>query len=137
MYRLINFIFLIFFPTIVFANSIEVEITKNDSFNPQILHLNIGDEVEWIQLSNGHNVEFLAAPAEVILPVKSRINETFLYKFNVPGIYLYGCTPHMEMGMVGLIIVDKNHQNLDDIKEIQISNVTDGIVKKLLNLLSK
>ena len=137
MFRLINFIFFILFPSLVFANTIKVEITKNDSFNPQILHLNIGDEVEWIPVGNGHNVEFLAVPEEVLIPIKSRINEIFLYKFNVPGIYFYGCTPHMEMGMVGLIIVGKNYHNLEDIKKIQISNVTNGVLKKLLNLISK
>ena len=137
MFRLTNFIFFILFPSLVFANTIKVEITKNDSFNPQILHLNIGDEVEWIPVGNGHNVEFLAVPEEVLIPIKSRINEIFLYKFNVPGIYFYGCTPHMEMGMVGLIIVGKNYHNLEDIKKIQISNVTNGVLKKLLNLISK
>ena len=137
MYRLINFIFLIFFPSLVFANTIKVEITKNDSFNPPIIHLNIGDEVEWTPLSNGHNVELLAVPEGVIIPEKSRINEIFSLKFNVPGLYLYGCTPHLEMGMIGLIIVDKNYQNLNEVQETQISNVTNSILKKMLNSLDQ
>ena len=137
MYRLINFIFLIFFPSLVFSNTIKVEITKNDSFNPPIIHLNIGDEVEWTPLSNGHNVELLAVPEGVIIPEKSRINEIFSLKFNVPGLYLYGCTPHLEMGMIGLIIVDKNYQNLNEVQQTQISNVTNSILKKMLNSLDQ
>ena len=131
--RLIILLLIISAPKIVFGETFYVKFTKNDSYSPKVIHIEIGDVIEWIPLNNGHNVEFIAVPKEVSLPIKSKINKHYTYKFNYPGIYLYGCSPHMEMGMIGIIIVNNNYSNLDEIKKIKISNVTNSVLQKLLN----
>ena len=35
--------------------------------------------------------------------------------------------------MIGVIIVNNNYSNLDEVKKIKISNVTNSVLQKLLN----
>ena len=125
--------FIILIPKFFFGETFKIEITKNDSYSPKIIQLEIGDIIEWVPQNDGHNVEFILAPREVSLPIKSKINKPFLYKFIFPGVYLYGCTPHMEMGMIGVVVVNKNYHNLDEIKKVKISNVTNSVLQKILD----
>jgi hypothetical protein len=36
--------------------------------------------------------------------------------FSTPGIYLYQCSPHAAMGMIGLIIVGGDTSNMEAVK---------------------
>ena len=56
------------------------------------------------------------------LPEKSGFNSFYKVNFDLPGVYLYHCTPHGNMGMLGLVIVGNNFHNLKDIEKIH--NVT-------------
>ena len=39
---------------------------------------------------------------------ESKISKDANYTFNKPGVYLYQCTPHKAMGMIGIVVVDND-----------------------------
>ena len=103
-----------------FAKTIQIEFTEDDSYSIEVAHINIGDTIEWLPKNEGHNVEFFAGPNMNSLPLTSEIDEIHSVVFKVPGVYLYGCTPHADMGMLGLIVVGNDLHNLEAIKSIQL-----------------
>ena len=113
------------------AETIQIEFTKNDSYSIEVSHIDIGDRIDWLPKSEGHNVEFLAGPNMDELPPNSQMNQFHSVVFRVPGIYLYGCTPHLNMGMLGLIIVGNDIHNLDQIKKIELSHVATSVLERL------
>jgi pseudoazurin len=66
---------------------------------------------------------------------KSKISKDANYKFTKPGVYLYQCTPHKAMGMIGLIIVGNDKSNLDKIKKVKVYGKSKKILKSLLKTL--
>ena len=123
---------------IVFANSnavlakiIKIEFTEFDTYSLEIIHINVGDTVEWVPTNEGHNVEFIITPKMVSLPEKSKMNEPHSMIFQEAGIYVYGCTPHLNTGMLGLIVVGNDFHNIEDINEIKLSPVADSVLKRL------
>ena len=90
--------------------------------------------ITWLPKNEGHNVEFLAGPKINSLPTKSEIDKFHSVVFKVPGVYLYGCTPHRNMGMLGLIIVGNDFHNLEKIKNIQLSHVATSVLKRLIRI---
>ncbi len=81
-------------------------------------------------------MEFLAGPHLDLLPNRSKINTFHSVIFNVPGVYLYGCTPHPNMGMLGLVVVDNNFENIADIKKTELSPVASSVLNNLLEEIS-
>ena len=71
-------------------------------FSEKIARVNIGDTVFWTARSKGHNVEFIIKNGvpEGVKKFKSKLNKDTNFKFTVPGIYAYWCTPHKSMGTV-------------------------------------
>lgn len=90
-------------------------------FEPEEIEVSVGDTVEWIARSEGHNVTSHpdASPKcenpEGAEPFTSyegdshfaimEVGETFTHEFTVPGEYVYVCTPHAGQGMVGTVVV--------------------------------
>ena len=133
--KLVNITVLLF--TIVvssksFGGTIQIEFTENDSYNPEVVRVNIGDTIKWLPESEGHNVEFFAGPDMDSLPKKSEIDEFHSIIFEIPGVYLYGCTPHANMGMLGLIIVGNDFHNIEKIKKIKLSRIASSVLKRLI-----
>ena len=116
------------------AETIKIEFTEDDSYSIEVAHIDVGDTIEWLPKNEGHNVEFLAGPKINSLPTKSGIDKFHSVFFKVPGIYLYGCTPHRNMGMLGLIIVGNDFHNLEKIKNIQLSHVATSVLKRLIRI---
>lgn len=89
----------------------------NNLYKPGLVRINKGDTVKWIATSPGHNVAFVqnAVPAGVAL-FSSGFAKEIVYKFDKPGLYLYKCTPHLGMGMVGLVIVGNDKSNIAAVK---------------------
>ena len=54
-------------------------------------------------------------------------------KFETPGIYLYVCSPHSIMGMIGLVVVGDNTSNKLDIANYDIGGRANKKLKKLLS----
>ena len=116
------------------AETIKIEFTEDDSYSIEVAHIDVGDTIEWLPKNEGHNVEFLAGPKMNSLPTKSEIDEVHSVVFTVPGVYLYGCTPHRNMGMLGLIIVGNDFHNLEKIKNIELPLVATSVLKRLIRI---
>jgi pseudoazurin len=106
------------------AAEIKVEMLNRDkaanlsnAFKPGLVKVNVGDTVKWVATSPGHNVAFVqgGVPAGVAL-FSSGFQKEITFKFEKPGIYLYKCTPHLGLGMVGLVVVGGNTSNLAAVK---------------------
>ena len=119
------------------AETIQILFTEDDSYSIEVAHIAVGDTIKWLPKNEGHNVEFIAGPEMHSLPAKSEINEVHTVIFKVPGVYLYGCTPHMNMGMLGLIIVGNDFHNLEKIKQIPLSRVATSVRDRLIGIAIK
>ena len=113
------------------AKVIKIEFTEFDTYSLEIIHINVGDTVEWLPTHEGHNVEFIITPKMVSLPKKSEMNEFYSMIFQKAGIYVYGCTPHLNTGMLGLIVVGNDFHNIEDINGIKLSPVATSVLKRL------
>ena len=75
-------------------------------YSKKIVKIEIGDTVFWKAKTRGHNVEFIKGGVpEGVDKFKSKFNKDTEYKFTIPGIYAYWCTPHKTMGMIGFVVV--------------------------------
>ena len=119
---------------LVNAETIQIEFTQNDTYSVEVAHINVGDKIEWLPKNKGHNVEFLAGPDMSSLPPKSKLNLIHSVTFELPGLYLYQCTPHGNMGMLGLVVVENDFHNLQDINEIKLSRVASSVLKRLTEI---
>ena len=119
---------------VVLAETIQIEFTENDSYSIEVARIEVGDTIEWLPKNKGHNVEFLAGPKMDLLPKKSNIDEVHSVVFKIPGVYLYRCTPHGNMGMLGLIIVGNDFHNIEKVKEIELSRVASSVLKRLISI---
>ena len=122
---LITTFILLFFTSNSFAKDVTIEMLnklgkESMVYSKKIARVNVGDVVTWLATSKGHNVEFIkdGVPAGVD-KFKSKFNKDVSYKFTIPGIYAYWCTPHKSMGMIGFVVVGNNKSNIDDIKKIR------------------
>ena len=113
------------------AKVTKIEFTAYDTYSLEIIHINVGDSVKWLPTNAGHNVEFIMTPTMAYLPEKSKMNEPYSMIFQEAGIYVYGCTPHLNTGMLGLIVVGKDFHNIEDINEIKLSPVANSVLKRL------
>ena len=100
-------------------------------YSEKVISIKVNDEVTWKSVDKGHNVEFIGMPKGV-KKFKSKINKDVEYDFKVPGIYLYQCTPHKAMGMIGLVIVGNDKSNLEQIKKVKLRGKSKKVFKELL-----
>ena len=114
------------------AEVIQIEFTQFDTFSIEVANIGVGDTVEWLPKNKGHNVEFLAGPDMADLPPKSNMNEFHSVRFEKQGVYLYGCTPHLNMGMLGLIVVGNDLRNIDEIGNTNLPNVAKSVLMSLI-----
>ena len=129
---LFSVITLLIIPKVASVETIQIEFTENDSYSIEVANINVGDTIEWLPKNEGHNVEFLAGPEMALLPTKSEINKAYSIVFKVPGVYLYGCTPHANMGMLGLIIVNNDFHNIEKVKKTPLSPVAHSVLERLI-----
>lgn len=73
-------------------------------YSEEIARISAGDTITWLPASKGHNVQFVLVP-DGAEKVKSKIGDEFSYTFEQEGVYLYVCTPHATMGMIGVVMV--------------------------------
>ena len=117
----------------VYSKTIQIDFTPYETYSIEVAHIDVGDTIEWLPNAD-HNVEFLGGPDMNSLPEKSKFNVSYSVNFNTPGVYLYQCTPHGNMGMLGLVIVGNNFNNLKDIEEIKLSPVAKSVLQKLIKI---
>ena len=105
-------------------------------FSEKVVKINVGDTVFWKATDKGHNVEFIkGGTPEGVEKFKSKYNIDTEYKFTIPGIYAYWCTPHKGMGMIGFVVVGGDKSNLDSIKAIRFMGKSKKIAPELINSL--
>ena len=75
---------------------------------------------------------FFAGPDMTSLPESSEMDADYSVVFNRSGMYLYGCTPHANNGMIGLIVVGNDFHNLNVIKQVRLSSVAKSVLDRLL-----
>ena len=105
-------------------------------YSKKIVRINVGDTVIWKATDKGHNVEFIKGGVpEGVEKFKSKFNKDTEYKFSIPGIYAYWCTPHKNMGMIGFVVVGEDKSNLEDIKKLKFTAKSKKIAPELINSL--
>ena len=137
---LISFTFILFTTNSMAANETVEMLNKlgKDSmvYSKKIVRINVGDTVFWKATDKGHNVEFIKGGIPVgVEKFKSKFNKDTEYKFSVPGIYAYWCTPHKNMGMIGFVVVGDDKSNLEEIKKLRFSGKSKKLAKELFNSL--
>ena len=124
-------IYLLIISNTVYSKTIQIDFTPYETYSIEVAHIDVGDTIQWLP-NVDHNVEFIGGPDMNSLPEKSKFNVSYSVNFNTPGVYLYHCTPHGNMGMLGLVIVGNNFNNLKDIEEIELSSVAKSVLQKLI-----
>ena len=107
-------------------------------FSKKIVYIDSGDTVFWKATDKSHNIEFVkgAVPAGVEA-FKSKLNQNTEYKFSIPGIYAYWCTPHKTMGMIGFVIVGNDLSNFNEVAKAKFLGKSRKIAKTILEQINK
>tara|TARA_Y100001958_G_C20656940_1_gene182390 strand:+ start:20 stop:436 length:417 start_codon:yes stop_codon:yes gene_type:complete len=132
--KIIYLLFFLLLSLNIYAGTIQIEFTADDSYSVEVAKIDVGDTIEWLPKNEGHNVEFLGGPDLNSLPKKSDLNAFYSVTFNLPGIYLYHCTPHGNMGMLGLIVVGNDFHNLEDIEGIELSHLAKSVLERFIRI---
>ncbi len=86
-------------------------------FEPSVLSVSKGDTVKFEATDMAHNSAsvrgMIPAGAE---PWSGKMSEDISVTFDTEGVYVYECTPHKMMAMVGVIKVGSAN-NIDDVKK--------------------
>ena len=99
--------------TSAFADNATVEMWNKDPdnkkrkmvFSQEIVTIDVGESVTWLATDKGHNVQMIDGPDGFKLPGKSKVSKDITLTFDTPGVYVYVCTPHATMGMIGIVVV--------------------------------
>ena len=103
-------------------------------YSADIARVESGTTITWIPTSKGHNVHFIAGPDGWDLPKKSKNNKEVSITFDIPGVYLYQCTPHATMGMIALVIVEEGGEvPLNDVSKAKVRGKSKKKLKELLS----
>ena len=134
--------FITLFVVPAFAGDITIEMLNKRSdgqkmvYSADIARVESGTTITWIPTSKGHNVEFIAGPDGWDLPKKSKNNKEVSITFDVPGVYLYQCTPHATMGMIALVVVEEGGEvPLNDVSKAKVRGKSKKKLKELLSQL--
>ena len=113
----------------VLAESHEVQMLNTGAdgvmvFEPAVLSINPGDSVTFKATNPGHNSESM----EGMMPEGAEgwqggMGQDVTVTFDQDGVYVYQCTPHLMMAMVGVIKVGSG-SNLEVIKAAAIDKKT-------------
>ena len=111
----------------------DIGLKKRNIYSPALIQIELGDTVKWVATDRGHNVEFVrGAVPEGVKPFRSALGKDVSYTFSKPGAYVYKCTPHYGLGMVGIIIVGETPDNLLDIAAKKYPGKADKRIDALL-----
>ena len=88
-------------------------------FEPAVIKISVGDTVKFEATDMAHN----SASIQGMIPSGAKpwtglMSRDISVDFVEEGIYVYQCTPHLLMAMVGVIQVGESKNNLSEIKAI-------------------
>ena len=86
-------------------------------FEPSVLQVQVGDSVTFKATDAGHNSASIAG----MIPSGAEswdggMSQEITITFTEEGTYVYQCTPHLMMAMVGVITVGDSSKNLEEIE---------------------
>jgi pseudoazurin len=117
----------LFLATPALAADFEVKMLNKGSdgqtmvFEPAFLKVQPGDTVRFVPTDKGHDAETIPGMLpEGAQAFKGKISQEVTVSFDKPGVYGYRCIPHFGMGMVGLIAVGDNPENLETAKQAKM-----------------
>ena len=134
--KLFFIMFVLLYSSVSYGKTIEIDMLNKLGkekmvYSIKVAKIDLNDKIIWKHVSKGHNVEFIGMPKGV-KKFKTKINKKAEYEFKKPGIYLYQCTPHKAMGMIGIVVVGGDKSNLEEIKKVKLYGKSKKIFKKLL-----
>ena len=141
MNKIFTLVFILFVSQSAFAADQTIEMLnklgkENMVFSKKIVKVDIGNTVFWKSIKPGHNVEFIKGGVpEGVGKFRSALSKDTEYKFEIPGIYAYWCTPHKGMGMIGFVVVGDDKSNLDAVKKIKYLGKSKKIAEELIGSL--
>ena len=103
-------------------------------YGQDVVKIEVGQTITWTPDSKGHNVQFVSVP-EGVEKVKSKLSKEFSYTFEQEGVYLYVCTPHASMGMIGVVVVGESDVNLDEVLDYKFRGKSKKKFKKIVKSL--
>ena len=114
--------FLALLTSFVAAENFDVKMVNADAsgqvmvFDPPFIKANVGDTVTFLPTDMLHNSQSVSG----MIPSSASswngaMNEKITVELNTEGVYVYQCTPHIALGMIGVIQVGEA-SNIDDIK---------------------
>ena len=105
-------------------------------YSEKIVKINVGDTVFWKSVNPGHNVEFIKeAVPDGVETFKSKLSKDVKYKFEIPGIYAYWCTPHKSLGMIGFVVVGDDFSNKEAVSNVKYFGKSKKIAEELIEQL--
>ena len=125
--------FLALLTSFVAAENFDVKMVNADAsgqvmvFDPPFIKANVGDTVTFLPTDMLHNSQ--SVPGLIPSSANSwngAMNEKITVELNAEGVYVYQCTPHIALGMIGVIQVG-NPTNIDDVKN-SVSSLESMIV---------
>ena len=120
MHKSIFFIALL--SSFVTAENFDIKMVNADAsgqvmvFDPPFIKASVGDTVTFLPTDMLHNSQ--SVPGLIPSSANSwngAMNEKITIELNTEGVYVYQCTPHIALGMIGVIQVGEA-SNIDDIK---------------------
>ena len=102
------------------THEVEMRNQGNDGvmvFEPSVLRVQVGDSVMFKATDAGHN----SASIEGMIPSGAEswnggMSQDITITFTEEGTYVYQCTPHLMMAMVGVITVGDSSKNFEEIE---------------------
>ena len=114
--------FLALLTSFVAGENFDVKMVNADSsgqvmvFDPPFIKANVGDTVTFLPTDMLHNSQ--SVPGLIPSSANSwngAMNEKITIELNAEGVYVYQCTPHIALGMIGVIQVG-SPTNIDDVR---------------------
>ena len=128
------------FSTSLYSADLEIEMLNKRAsdkarmvYSIEVAKIDAGQTIKWVATAKGHNVEMIKGPDGAELPKKSKLNEDVSIKFDKPGVYLYKCTPHVGLGMIGLVVVGGDTSNKDEIATVKLSGKSKKKLKTFIS----
>ena len=114
--------FFVLLTSFVAADNFDIKMVNADAsgqvmvFDPPFIKANVGDTVTFLPTDMLHNSQ--SVPGMIPSSANSwngAMNEKITVELNTEGVYVYQCTPHIALGMIGVIQVGEA-SNINDIK---------------------
>ena len=103
-------------------------------FSEEIVTVAPGAAVTWLATDKGHNVQIIDGPDGYDLPKKSKLSKDVTLTFEQEGVYVYVCTPHASMGMIGIVVVgEATPEAIAAIKDAKVRGKSKKKFKALLS----